>query len=214
MTNIHMFHAPNACSLASVIALEEAGLAYHVTRIDLQGDRSAYRKIVPSGRVPAVLIGQELLVESPAILFRIAALAPDAALMPKEPEAVSQILSFLCWCASSVHIARRRFKRPQHFTADPQAQASISRDARAAVETNLALLDARVAHDAWMAGAAFTVADAYAVVFYGWALLDGMDLSALPHLQRWCDRVAARPAVIRALAADASPIVVRHAGQA
>ena len=210
MPDLRLFHAPNACSLASAIALAESGLPHHVTSIDLQGDRTDYRRIVPSGRVPALLIDEELLVESPAILLRIAALAPDAALAPTDAAAASQLLSFLCWCASSVHIARRRFKRPHHFTADVAAQAAISRDARGAVEDNLVALDARVARHAWMAGDAFTVADAYALVFFGWALIDAFDLSNLPNLDRWAAAMTARPATRRALDADASPVVAYY----
>ena len=55
-----LYYAPGACSLASHIALEEAGTPYDTVRLDLAaGDQRApeYLAINERGRVPALVVG-------------------------------------------------------------------------------------------------------------------------------------------------------------
>ncbi len=68
---IKLYHAPGACSFAAHMALEESGLAYEVTRVNLaEGEQRtpAYLAINPKGRVPALADGDFVLTEVPAIL--------------------------------------------------------------------------------------------------------------------------------------------------
>ncbi|MCQ8856631.1 glutathione S-transferase N-terminal domain-containing protein, partial [Escherichia coli] len=75
------FYAPGACSLASHIALEEAGADYEAIKLDFsQGEqrRPEYLKINPKGRVPVLVTDKGVLTESPVILGYIAQTHPDA----------------------------------------------------------------------------------------------------------------------------------------
>ena len=72
---LQLYYALGACSLASHIALEEAGAPYEGVRIDLKaGDQRQpdYIKVNPKGRVPALVTERGILTENPAILAFIA----------------------------------------------------------------------------------------------------------------------------------------------
>ena len=86
MLTLH--YAPRTCALASLIALEESGLAFEVKRVDMASSEQRspqYLAINPKGRVPALgtergilteTLGWEsiFLVQAPLALLTIAAL--------------------------------------------------------------------------------------------------------------------------------------------
>jgi glutathione S-transferase len=72
---IKLYYAPHTCSLASHIALEEAGAAYSTVRIDFASTEQRspeYLAINPKGRVPAMVTERGILTETPAMLAFIA----------------------------------------------------------------------------------------------------------------------------------------------
>src|SRR5438105_13369399 len=84
---IKLYYAPHTCSLASHIALEEAGAEYSAVRIDFakQEQRGEqYIAINPKGRVPAMATDRGILTETPAMLALIAQTFPRAGLAPVE----------------------------------------------------------------------------------------------------------------------------------
>ena len=89
MSRLTLYTSPRACSTACHIALEESGLDYEValTRIRRGEHRAdAYLAINPWGKIPALVIGDEVLTEAHAILAYIAdAAAPGVRLLPREP---------------------------------------------------------------------------------------------------------------------------------
>ena len=83
---LQLYFSPMACSLASRIALMEAGIEarYHLVHIwtkTVVEDDSDFRGMSSKGAVPVlVLENGERLTESAAVLQYIADLKPDAAL--------------------------------------------------------------------------------------------------------------------------------------
>jgi glutathione S-transferase len=77
---------------------------------------------------------------------------------------------------------------------------------RKAVKDKLALrfaeLDRLFERQDFLAGAAFSVADAYCFTIVSWGPMLGMSLKAYPRLSAYLERVAARPAVQEALRAE------------
>jgi len=79
---------------------------------------------------------------------------------------------------------------------------STKEAARAKLATRFAELDGVLAKQPYLTGERFTVADAYAFVIVNWSNFLGIDLSPYPSLAAFLTRVAARPAVRDALAAE------------
>jgi hypothetical protein len=72
-------------SLASHIALEDAGAEYELRRIDFSKNEQQspeYLRVNPKARVPALATPHGILTETPAILTFIAQTFPQAALAP------------------------------------------------------------------------------------------------------------------------------------
>src|SRR6202047_2521160 len=106
---IKLYYAPHTCSLASHIALEEAGAEYSTGRIDFAANEqrtSEYLAINPKGRVPALVTDRGILTESPAMLAFIALSFPQARLAPfDDPFAFAQVQAFNSYLCSTVHVA-------------------------------------------------------------------------------------------------------------
>ncbi|WP_339348271.1 glutathione S-transferase N-terminal domain-containing protein [uncultured Sphingomonas sp.] len=203
---ITLYHHRGACSLAPLVALEESGLDFELVVVNLAGDRTAYRQVNPAGKVPALVIDDELLTENVAILYRIATTTPAAGLLPVEPPAASRQLSLMAWFGSTLHILRRQVRMPLRFTADMAAQTKLVEDGRPKMWEALQELERRLGDHDWFGGATFGVADGYALVFYDWGLADDFPMEELTRLAEWRTRMLARPAVRAALRQHAGPL--------
>ena len=105
---IRLFYSLGSCSLASHIALEEAGADYEAIRMDVRKwdqRKPEYLAINPKGRVPALATDRGVLTENTAILAWVAQAHPQAGLMPSDPWDFAQAQAFNGYLASTVHVA-------------------------------------------------------------------------------------------------------------
>lgn len=196
-----LYFAPAACSLASHIALEEAGLKHEIARVDLRSktlpDGSDYHQVCPQGYVPALLLKNgELLTEGPAILQYIADQAPAANLAPANGSfSRYRLQSLLNFIATELH---------KNFSPlfDPSAADASKEAARQRLTVRLTQAEALLNAQNFLLGDYFTVADAYLFTVLGWARMVKVDLTAYPSLQQFQQRVQSRPAVQRAMLAE------------
>lgn len=202
---LKLFYAPGACSLASHIALEEAGLAFEVERLDLMAGQQrdpAYLALNPKGRVPFLATDHGGLSESVAILDCIAALAPEKTLLPEEPWTRAQAMSLLTWLSGTVHgTGFASVFRPARFADDPDAHPAIKAKGLAEVETYLDQMNARIDGREYVFDH-FTVVDPYFLILRRWGIRVGLDPARWPALTAHAERVAARPAAARAIARE------------
>ena len=69
---MEFFYAEGACSLASHIALEEAGLEFEAKRVDLfkgEQQKASFLSMNPKGRIPVLVTDRGILTENMAILL-------------------------------------------------------------------------------------------------------------------------------------------------
>ena len=128
-----LYYAPNSCSLASHIALEQAGAEYEAMRVDLgrqEQREEGYLSINPKGRVPTLITPEGTITENPAILMFIALSFPDARLAPlDDPFALAQVHSFNAYLSSTVHVAHAHGVRGVRWADDPAAIEEMRRKA-------------------------------------------------------------------------------------
>jgi len=205
-TMIKLFYAPHTCSLASHIALEEAGAAYTTVRVDFasNGQRQPeYLAINPKGRVPALATDSGILTETPAILAFIAQSFPNAGLAPfDDPFAFAQVQAFNSYLCSTVHVAHAHRMRGQRWADDPAAIAAMQRKVPQSVGACFELIERDMLKGPWVMGDAYTICDPYLFTLSGWLEGDGVDLTKLPRVMDHHRRMSQRPAVQRAVAAE------------
>src|SRR6185312_14301785 len=82
---IKLYYAAHTCSLASHIALEDAGAEYFTERVSFKTNQQnslEYLAVNPKGRVPSLVTERGVLTETPAMLAFIAQSYPSAQLAP------------------------------------------------------------------------------------------------------------------------------------
>jgi glutathione S-transferase len=207
---LKLFYAPNACSLAPHIALNEAGAEYEAVKVDtMKGEqRSAeYKAINPKARVPSLVTDQGILTEVPVLLAYIARMYPDAGLAPmawKTPEDqfdFFEMQSFNSYLSSTIHITYAHIFRPERYGDTDAAKAEMRAKAPKVLREQLQLIEDRLADGReWVHGGKYTVSDPYLYVFSRWLERDGCGGSeGLPHLVAHRARLQAREAVKKTL---------------
>lgn len=194
-----LYFAPLSCSLASRIALYEAGLPARFHQVTLStktltADGTDYLAINPTGQVPALRTAAgALLAEGPAVLQHIADQAPHAGLAPawgtQERYTLQQWLNYI---ATEVHKA---VFYALFNPASPEAVRVFARDTL--LPPRYARLSRHLDGREHLLDQ-FSVADAYLFTTLNWALFAGIDLSAWPVLAAYRDRLLERPCVARA----------------
>jgi glutathione S-transferase len=211
-----LYHSPGACSMAPHIVLEEIGLPYALELVSSRGEREGtmtatdtWRAMNPKGRVPA-LAGvpgssggaDALLTEAPAILFYLAAVHPDAALLPADPAGVARCIEWTNWLSGNVHaMSFGQIWRAQRFSDDEQALDSIRAKGRSALGEQYAYIEKVLADGRdWAVPDGYSIVDPYLLVFFQWGQRIGLAMrETYPAWSRLTDRTLARPAVQRAL---------------
>jgi glutathione S-transferase len=208
-----LYYAPGACSLSPHIVAREAGIALELERVDLRAiphrteTGADFTAINPKGSVPALRLDDgQLLTEGPAIVQYLADLAPASGLAPAagtlERYRLQEWLSFI---GTELH------KMFSPWLFHPEYGEQAAQVARAMIAQRFALLDAHLAEQPYLLGPDFSAADAYAFTIVGWAGPMRIDLAPFPHLQRYMDRVAARPKVREAMELESPRTVGRAA---
>ncbi|HLZ06556.1 MAG TPA: glutathione binding-like protein [Bradyrhizobium sp.] len=196
---LQLYFWPMACSLASRIALMEAGLEarYHLADIwqkKIVEDGSDFFAVSPKGAVPVLVTENgERLTESAAVLQYIADLKPELELAPPagNPDRY-RLQEWLSFVGTEIHKA---FLFPTFWYKDDAAKAA----ARERIGHSASIAAAHLASRDYLVGDRFTVADGYLT----WSLLllkrGGVDIAAWPSLVDYVARMQARPHVKAAI---------------
>lgn len=196
-----LYYTPGACSLASHIALREAGIAFELKKVNLAAKRledgGDYTQINSKGYVPALKLDRgEILTEGPAILQYVADQRPETGLAPPagtlERYRLQEWLNFI---SSEIHKSFSPLFSP-HTAAEWKSGATASLTRR------LDWLDGRLGAQNYLLGEQFSVADAYLFTTLNWSSHVKLDLGRWPTLERFWKEVGSRPKVVEALRAE------------
>jgi glutathione S-transferase len=195
-----LYFSPGACSLHSLIVLEETGLPAELVRVDLRAhkthDGGDYYAINPKGYVPALQLDDgTILTEGAVISQYIADQKPEARLIPAagtlDRYRVQEWQNFI---ATEIHKAFAPLFGGSDEAAKEQARARVSKRLEFAAR-------ALEGHP-YLVGDTFSVADAYLFNMLTWTTFTGIDLARWPALQAFFARVQQRPAVQAAVASQ------------
>ena len=107
-----LYYSPGACSLASHIALLEAGLEFELERVDLKSKLTEtgadFTAINTKGYVPALVLDSgDVVTENIAVLDWIASQSPDLGL--DGPLGRTQLLQALAYISTEIHKSFKPF---------------------------------------------------------------------------------------------------------
>jgi glutathione S-transferase len=193
-----LYFAPLACSMATRIALYEAGADATFLGVDTRtkrvSDGADFYAINPMGQVPVIRTDTgELLTENPAVLQYVADQHPESGLAPHGGIQRYRLQQWLNFVTSELH------KVVFIPLLDPQSNDGAKEYARGKLELRFGHLNNHLADRDWLLDS-FTVADAYLVTVMNWAGFTGTDLASWPALQAYFKRACDRPRVARAMA--------------
>jgi glutathione S-transferase len=193
-----LYYFSGACSLASNIALREAGLKFELIKVDRRTRKAAdgldYNEVNPKGYVPALTLDDgEVLTENVAVLQYIADRNPASKLAP--PAGTMEryrLVEWLAFISSEIH---KNFSPLFRDDAPEETKQYL----RKVLSARLDYLNRAIGNRPFLMGEQFTVADAYLFTVLGWSRHLNFDLGKWPQLQGYLERVGARPQVSEAL---------------
>lgn len=203
MPRLTLYHCPGACSRVSLNAFEEAGLVYEDHAINVfSGEQHSdtYRHINPHGKVPALMVDDQLITENAAILMYAHTSGSGDGLFPASETAVerSRHYSDLIWCSSTLHPAVRQVRMPMRFTTG-DVSGVIDRG-KEYLGPWLSELEQHFGNQPYWYGESWSIIDVYLYWCYTTAAGSGVfNLEHYPAVQAHSEKVRARPSYGRAL---------------
>jgi GST-like protein len=204
MIDFYTSSSPNGAKVR--ILLEETGLDYELHRVNLsEGEQKKpdYLAINPNGKIPAIVDrdgpgGEELKIfESGAILLYLA--EKSEKFLPRHPEARWQAISWLMFQMAGLGPSLAQAGYFLNRAPEPAPHAVE----RFVIETErlYGVVDRRLAEVDFLAGD-YSIADMACFPWMRNHRRFSVDIEDYPNVARWLATIAARPAVVRGVAAS------------
>lgn len=208
-----LYYYPGNASMAPHMLLEEVGAPFTLRLVDRKahGQKTAdYLRLNPAGRIPTLVHGDQVLFESAAICLQIADLHPDAGMAP----ALGSIdrghfYKWLMFLTNTVQTDTMAYHYPDDHTDDPAGVEAVKRRAERRLAEWYDIVDAALDDGRpYLLGDACSAVDHYLLMLSRWGRGLTRPPRTLTHIGPHLERVAARPAVQRAMATEglAAPI--------
>lgn len=200
MSDLVLYTNPQSRGRLARWMLEETGAAYDVEVLDYETTMKApaYLAINPMGKVPAIVHKGVVVTENAAICAYLADAFPDAGLAPApgSPER-GAYYRWLFFAAGPFEAAATN--KAMGFVTPRERERSVG---YGSLETIVRTLDGLFSDGRdYVLGDRFTAADLYLGSMIGFFMEFGM-IEALPSFRDYHDRIAGRPARIRAASLD------------
>lgn len=203
-----LYYMKGACSLAPHIVLEELGLAYEIVQV--RPDKApdpAFLEANPMGAVPVLILDNgQPLTEVAAIVQYLADLKPELKLAPA-PGTFERVrlYEWLNFISTEIHKGFGPLFTVAFTPAEAASQAfldGLSKMSRDDLASKFDVLTKKLGSREWALPTGYSIADAYLFTILSWSRFLKVDLSKWPALTQYIDRVAIRPAVVRAMKAE------------
>ena len=212
MIDVYTWATPNGHKVH--IMLEECGLEYKVHPINIgAGDQFGedFLKISPNNKIPAIVDSDGpdgapiSLFESGAILLYLA--SKTGKFLPDDVRGKYDALQWLMFQMGGVG---PMLGQAHHFRiyAPEKIEYAVNRYTNEAKRL-YGVIDNQLSKHAWLAGDSYSIAD---IATFPWLRSwqnQGVELDDYPHLKRWFNEIAERPAVkrgVEVLARERKPL--------
>ena len=197
---LKLYHAQLTRSVRIVWLLEELGIPYELATVAFRPPRHSFEQDTPTGKFPALEDGGLVMFESGAILEYVIEKYGNGRLAPAigSPERGP----YLQW----VHFAEATAFPPigdiaRHTMFLPEAERipQVATDGRARAKNALDVLERALAGKDYLVGEELSGADIMMGYFLMAARMLGLIGADYPNVSAYWDRLAARPALQKAL---------------
>lgn len=211
MLELYYWPTPNGKKVT--ILLEELGIPYTIKPVNIgRGDQfdPNFLKIAPNNRMPALVDTEPKNGGAPITIFESAAIMMYIAeragvFWPQETHKKYEVVQWLMWQMAN---QGPKFGEQGHFFRASQNpkngdQAYAIKRFSDEVHRLYGVLNLGLHKKDWLAAGEYTIAD---MICYPWAAgykLRQIDLGEFPNVKSWMERMEARPAVKKAMAAGA-----------
>ncbi|PXF29113.1 hypothetical protein WH50_22615 [Pokkaliibacter plantistimulans] len=206
-----LYFAHGTCSRVVMAALAHLDLAYQAEQVKLvegQQRSAGYLAINPKGKVPVLVTPEGPLSDVIAIAVYLDDLAVAQGkaerLLPSQGFTHARAMSWLSWCAGILHPLIYRLRMSARIHPDTTQHDMIRSAAMAELEQQMQVAEQLFsAQPQWLAGADWSLADAYLLWIWQRAQLAGLDSSQWPALEKWSQRAEQHPSWQLAMAIEA-----------
>jgi GST-like protein len=204
MIDLHYWTTPNGHKIT--IFLEETGLPYKIFPVNIgKGEQFAkdFLKISPNNRIPAMVDHDPPGGGAPVSVFESGAMLMYLAdktgkFWPKDLRGRTAVSEWLFWQMANLG---PNSGQNNHFSNYAQEKIPYAMDRyRNEVNRLYGVMNRRLADNAYLAGADYSIAD---MASYPWIVpheRQGQKIADFPHVKRWLDAIYERPAIKRAYA--------------
>jgi GSH-dependent disulfide-bond oxidoreductase len=220
MYDIYFWTTPNGYKI--LLFAEEAAIPYRIKPVNISKGQQFdpdFLRISPNNKIPALVDHEPVSGEGPVSIFESGAILLYLAektgqFIPSDVRGRAEVLEWLFWQVGNLGPMAGQ---NHHFARYAPERIPYAIE-RYVFETNrlYGVLDRRLQDRRFVAGDAYTIADMAA---YPWILPEqqSQSLDDFPHLRRWKNEIATRPATVRAYARGSSvntaPIVTKESAR-
>ena len=181
----------------AVITLAEKGVAHERVYVDLADKPQWFRAISPLGKVPLLVVGDDVLFES-AVICEYLDDTVTPRLHPEDPLERARHRAWIEFGSAVLNDIAGLYAAPDEAVFDAK---------RAALRDKFTRLETRLRQGPWFAGERFSLVDTvFGPVFRYFDAFDRIGdfgiLTDLPNVARWRAALAERPSVRAAVSAD------------
>jgi glutathione S-transferase len=216
MLQLHYF--PGNASFTPHVLLHEIGVPFELRLVDRTRNAHKspeYLKLNPNGLIPVLVDGDLVLYETAAICLHLADSHPRAALAPALASSErAHFYKWLVWLTNTLQATLIHYFYPERLVDEGNADgaAQVKAHAQARIASLLGQLDAQLASHGgpWLLGERYSAVDPYAFMLCRWTRgFTSAPARDYAHIGPFLQRVLARPAVQRTMAAEglAPPLV-------
>ena len=209
---IQLHYAPATASMIPHLLLQELGTPFELVLVDntIGAHREpAYLRLNPNGLLPALTDGDGLvLYETAAICLHLCDTHPQAGLAPAVGSVQrAHFYKWLMWLTNTLQSTLIVYFYPHRWVneGNTAAVAQVQAHAQSKVDAMLDQLDAELARHGgpWFMGERYSALDPYVFTLCRWTRnFSRRPARELPHLGPYLQRVLARPASQRVMAAE------------
>ncbi|MGH8249711.1 MAG: glutathione S-transferase family protein [Steroidobacteraceae bacterium] len=192
-----LYWSPGAASLCVHWMLIELGEPHELKKLDMDaGDhrKPEYLKLNPNGLVPTLIVDDEPISESAALLMLLAERHPQSAFAPPaDHPGRGQYFSWMFFLSNTLQAAFRSWFYPDQ-PAGPDAVEAVRTQTRGRIETCFKRIDTQIASDGpYLLGNRVGAADFLATMLMRWSRNMPKPATEWPAIAAYVKRMKGRP---------------------